>query len=209
MCRDFTYLEDYLSLELALEECELVLLEIISPYSKAEFKKFIDWHRAILLHKKEKKIADALEILARLVTLNNCVSELDICIANSMGLIHLSNKNNDTALKIYKKIYPLLKTKKFIEDHTLIPRVGYNYANNLFKIKRFTMALEIIEEVRYYLEVHHMIYSLGEVYHLTGVLNKKLGLLNDAEEAFKNAILIFTFTQDEINLARTEANLSI
>lgn len=87
MCRDFAYQEDYLSLEIAIEECELVSFEIESSYSMTEFRKFIDWHRAILLHKRDNKLSDALAILEKLVHIDNCVSELDICIANSMGLI--------------------------------------------------------------------------------------------------------------------------
>lgn len=207
MCRESTYLEDYLSLEITLEECEVVLAEITSPYFTLEFRKFIQWHRAILLHKRDKEMMGALEILESLVTLKNCVSELDIGIANSIGLIHLSSGNKDTALKIYKVIYPKIKKQKIIEDYTLLPRVGYNYANTFFKFKKYSRALEIAEEVRYHLEFHQLIYSLGEIFHLIGMLNKKIGFFADAEEAFKNAILVFTLTKDEINLKKTQQDL--
>lgn len=207
MCRDFTYIGDYLSLEVALDECELILLEITSTYSSLEFRKFIDWHRAILLHKKENKIKEALALLGSLITLNKCVSELDVCIANSMGVIHLSNKNNETAHRIYKKIYPIIKKQRVTEDFTLFPRVGYNYANTLYKFEKYLDALEIVEDVLHYLEVNHLKYTLGEVYHLIGIINKKLVYLDDAEIAFENAILVFTLTNDENNLERTKKDL--
>ncbi len=208
MCREFTYIEDYLSLELALEECNRVLEELHSAYSRVEFRKFILWHQAILLHKKENKIVDALTVLTSLVNLENCVSELDISIMNSVGLIHLSNKNVDAAFEIYGVIYSKTKNKKVIEDVTLLPRVGYNYANCMYKLKSYVNALEIIQEVLYYVETHQLIYSLGEIYHMMGILSKKNGYLIDAEEAFKNAILVFTLTKQLLNLARAEKNLA-
>lgn len=208
LCREFTYLEDYLSLELVLEECELVMLEIQSEYSALEFRRFIDWHKAIIMHKRDNKESEALKLLERLIVLNKCVSELDVTIANSIGLIHLSNKNYDAAYKIYKKIYPVIKSQRVTEDYTLFPRVGYNFANTFYKLKKYSEALEIAEEVILYLERNHLIYMLGEAYHLIGILNKRLAHLSDAHSSFNNAILVFTLNRDTSNLERTKKDLS-
>ncbi|WP_318615958.1 helix-turn-helix domain-containing protein [Sporosarcina sp. YIM B06819] len=208
MCREFTYIEDFLSLEIALEECDKVLEELDFTYSRAEFKKFILWHQAILLHKKEHNAVEALKILTSLVDLKRCVSELDISIMNSIGLIHLSTKNIDAALEIYKDIYPKINNKKVVEDVTLLPRVGYNYAHSMYTLQSYGDALEIMQEVLYYVETHQLIYLLGEIYHMIGISSTKKGYLIDAEEAFKNAILVFTLTKQPQYLAIAEEDLA-
>lgn len=208
LCRELTYIEDYLALELAIEKCEEVLVELHSPYFKREFGKYIQWHRAILLHKKENKNLEALEILNNLVTLKNCGSELDFSIMNSTALIYLSMKDIDSAHKIYKVIYPKIKRQKTVEDLTLNPRVGYNYAYSMYQLNEYEAALKIALDVLFYLETHHLMYTLGEVYHMIGILSKKNGYLKEAEEGFKNAILLFSFTKDKINVARAEKDLT-
>ncbi|MFJ7828535.1 helix-turn-helix domain-containing protein [Psychrobacillus sp. NPDC096623] len=208
LCREFTYTNDYLSLELTLDKCNVVLEGVSSIYLKEEFRKFIQWHRAILLHKKENKAHDALSILNELVSLKSCGSELDISILNSTGLIYLSTNNVEDAHKIYIAINERIEQQRIIEDFTLFPRVRYNYAYSLFKLNYFDKALTVSYEILHYLETHQLIYSLGKVYHMIGLLLKSEGNLTDAEEAFNNAILVFTLTKDQQNLTRAKTDLS-
>lgn len=207
-CREFTYVADYLSLELIIEESERVLNELNSTYSKLEFKKFIMWHRAILLHKKEHRVDDALTTLNSLVSLKNYSSELDISIVNSIGLIYLAKGNYKEALHIYKDLYAIVKNRVIIEDYTLLPRIGYNYSNSLFKMGMYKEGLLIGKEVLFYLKTNNLMYSLGETYHLIGVLSKKNGDLKDAEEAFNQALLVFMFTGNNLNVSRTKKDLN-
>ena len=207
LCRESIYKEDFLSLELILEECTNVLRGLTSIYSKAEFSKFIKWHSAVLLYKKENRDSDALAILNNLVSLKNASSELDIGIMNSIGLIYLSRNNVDASHKIYKVIYKKIKNQKNLEDFTLIPRVGYNYAYAMIKMEQYEDGLKIALEILYYVETHHLVYLLGEIYHMIGILSKKNGDLLEAQDAFKNAILVFTLTKDKINLEKTKGDL--
>ncbi|MEB2282497.1 helix-turn-helix domain-containing protein [Lysinibacillus xylanilyticus] len=207
LCREFTYNEDYLSLELTLEECENVLEQLTSIYEKKQFSRFILWHRAILLHKIENKEQDALKILNSIVNLKKCGSELDIEIMNSTALIYLTTDVN-TAYKIYKEIYAKSKNQKDLEDLTLFPRVGYNYAYTMYQLNSYEKALKIVLDVLNYMETHHLMYFLGEIYHMIGILSKKNEYFIEAEEAFKNAILVFTLTKDKNNLTRVETDLS-
>ncbi|MEK3977353.1 helix-turn-helix domain-containing protein [Psychrobacillus sp. FSL K6-2684] len=208
LCREFTYNEDYLSLEITLENCGELLKKISSTYTYKEFRKFILMHRAVLLHKRDNNAIKALNILRPLVKVNNAVSELDFGILNSIGLINLSQNNYESAYKIYHAIYQKIKLRNIIEDPTLIPRVGYNYANSLFKLKKYEDSLQIIQEVHYYLETQQSIYLLGETFHMVAVLSKKLGSQKEAEEAIKNAILVFSLTKNEVNLTKSKAFLS-
>ncbi|ETT81062.1 helix-turn-helix domain-containing protein [Viridibacillus sp. FSL R5-0477] len=208
LCREFTYTEDYLALELVLEECNKVKEELSSTFSKKEFKKHIDWHKSILLHKKENKLDDALNILKSLVNLENCTSELDINILNSTGLIYLSYNNVDDAYNIYKVIYRKIKTQHFLEDPTLLPRVGYNLANCMYRLKLYDESLKVCQEILYYIESNQLIYSLGEIYHMIGMLSKKKGNYTESKEAFNNAIIIFTLNKNETNLNRAKLDLS-
>ncbi|MDW0115082.1 helix-turn-helix domain-containing protein [Sporosarcina saromensis] len=208
LCRESVYSEDYLLLEITLDECNKVLNQLSSIYAKNEFGRFIQWHRAIMIEKKENRAIDALPILNSLVNLNNCGSELDISILNSIGLIHLSLNNNDVAYKIFRVIYNKIKNYKVVEDLTILPRVGYNYAHSLYNIDNYSEALVVINEVLYYLETHQLMYSLGETYHMKGLLSKKCGLINEAVDDFQNAILLFTLTKERKNLLRTKNDLA-
>lgn len=208
LCRESVYSEDYLLLEITLEECNKVLNQLSSIYAKNEFGRFIQWHRAIMLEKKENRAIDALPILNSLVNLNKCGSELDISILNSIGLIHLSLNNNDVAYNIFRVIYNKIKNHKVIEDLTILPRVGYNYAHTLYNIDNYSEALVVINEILYYLETHQLMYSLGETYHMKGLLSKKCGLINEAVDDFQNAILLFTLTKERKNLLRTKKDLA-
>lgn len=208
LCREFTYTEDYLSLELTLETCNNVLEGLTSIYLKEEFRKFIQWHKAILLHKKENRVHDALCILNDLASIKTCGSELDISILNSVGLIYLSSNDAEEAYKIYSVINNRVKKLKIREDFTLFPRVLYNYAFSLYKLSRFEEALKVTNEILFYMETHQLIYSLGRVYHMIGLLSKKCGYLTEAEEAFNNAILVFTLTKEQQNLTKTKKDLT-
>lgn len=94
------------------------------------------------------------------------------------------------------------------EDSTLLPRVRYNYAYALYKLDCFDEALEVAHEILLYLKTRQLMYSLGKVYHMIGLLSKNRGFLDEAEEAFNNAILLFTLTKDQQNLNRAEKDYS-
>lgn len=208
LCREYTYTNDYLALEVTLEKCNEVLAGLSSIYLREEFRKFIQWHRGVLLHKTENKVEDALSILNKLVSLENCGSELDISILNSIGLIYLSTQNVESAHKIYSVINEKIEEQIILEDFTLFPRVRYNYAYSLYQLNIFDEALTVTYEILYYLKTNQMMYSLGKVYHMIGLLSEKKGYLTEAKEAFNNAILVFSLTKDQQNLTRTKTDLS-
>lgn len=206
-CRVFTYTDDFLSLKLTLGECDKVIEGVTSTYIKEEFRKFIQWHRAILLHKEENRVEDALCILNKLVSTKTCGSELDISILNSIGLIYLSTNNIEESIKIYRIINEKVLRQKTYEDSTLLPRVRYNYAYTLYKLGLFNEAFEVTQEILYYMNTHQSMYSLGKVYHMLGLLSEKCDFLDEAEEAFNNAILVFTLTKKQTNLNLAKEDL--
>jgi len=208
LCRESIYLEDYLLLEIALDECDKVSEKISSVYAKEEFRKFIQWHRAIMILKKDNRPQEALRILNTLTNISNCGSELDINILNSIGLIHLSLNDNNAAYKIYRIINNKIMHHKVVEDSTILPRIGYNYAHTLYNLEDFHKALKIITDVLYYLEKHQLMYILGKTYHMKGLLSQKCGYINEAIEDFQNAILVFTLTKENKNLLRAKEDLA-
>ncbi|WP_298466920.1 helix-turn-helix transcriptional regulator [uncultured Psychrobacillus sp.] len=203
-CRELTYAEDYSSLETALEECNELLGRVDSIYTSIEFRKFILMHRAIILHKHENDPIRALQTLEPLVKLKNAVSEIDFGILNSMGLIYISLKDYENAHKIYKVIFNKIKNRNAIDDSTLFPRVGYNYALTMFKLKKFEVSLETIQEVLLYSQTRHLIYLLGETHYMLAILFKKKGLLKDSENEINNAILVFSLTKNHESLEKSK-----
>lgn len=208
LCRESIYMEDYLSLEIALEECNNALNKISSIYAKEEFRRFIEWHRAIIIQKRDNNPLDSLNILNSIADIKRCGSELDISILNSIGLIHLSLSNINSAYKIYKVINIKINKLKVVEDSSILPRVGYNYAYTLYHLGDFPEALKIITEILYYLEKHQLMYSLGKTYHMKGLLSKKCGFIEEAIEDFQNAILVFSLTKENTNLIRAKKDLT-
>ena len=208
LCREFTYQEDFLSLEITLDACYEVLEEIKSVYARVEFHRFIQWHHAILLHKRDKQDTAAINLLDSLVKLNHCGSELDINILNSKGLIYLSINNNVEAHKIYEVIYKKIKRYQYTQDYTLLPRVGYNHASALYKLKKYEEALKIALELLYYSESNQLLYQLGELHHMIGLLYKKLNSSEEANEFLNKAILIFSFTHNMMGKEKATRHLN-
>ena len=199
LCREFTYTFDYLSLEIILEQCEDLLEDIPSNFNRIMFYKFIEWHKAILLDKAQQRPELALKKLKPLVTTKNYGSELDFNIMNSIGLIYLSLNKYNHALNIFKELFPKVTSRPFLEDKTLLPRIGYNYALSLYNLKYYNDALRISNEVLLYLESNYLSYSLDQTYHLIGILYKKCGDLQEAEVAFRKSALLFEFNNDLAN----------
>jgi transcriptional regulator with XRE-family HTH domain len=189
LSREFVYHGDYEALQNLIEQVE----ESNEHFYKIEdFKKFIHWHTAILSHKKEDNLRKAAQELENLMPENNnLVSETDIGIANSLGLIYMSIDRKEKAKTLFHDSLLSIKHLPFIEDKTLYVRVGYNYAHTLFLKQHYNEVIGIGHKVLYHIQSNHLGYMVGRLHHLLSITCEELNILAEAEEFMTKAAQIF------------------
>ncbi|MEL3970724.1 helix-turn-helix transcriptional regulator [Rossellomorea oryzaecorticis] len=207
LCRELTYFEDYAVLEMALEEIEKIF-EFDISYTARDTKKFIDWHKAIIIHKVHKRYLEAIELLESLVDIEYAINEIDIGILNSIGLIYLDLNRYEEARHYTRHAFEKLKEiPTLVEDLTLFPRVGYNYAYILYYLEFMDEAIEIAYELLYYLKAHHLNYCLGEILHLIATVLKRKGKNQEALNYLKKASYAFKLEDSCENILIVENNI--
>jgi transcriptional regulator with XRE-family HTH domain len=189
LCREFVYHGDYEALQSLIKQVEESKVNLCK---KEIYKKFTQWHKAILYHKKENNIPKAEHILHRLMPKNNTlVSETDIGIANSLGLIYMASDRIEEAKTLFHDSLLSIENLPFVEDKTLYVRVGYNYAHTLFLKQNYDEAINIGHKVLYHTQSNHLRYLVGRLHHMLSIAYEKLNELEEAEEYMTRATQIF------------------
>jgi transcriptional regulator with XRE-family HTH domain len=189
LCREFVYHGDYEALQALIEQIEESKENF---FKKEDFKKFIHWHIAILCHKKENNILMAEQELLRLMPQNNnLVSETDIGIANSLGLIYLTLDKREKAMELFSNSLLSMDYLPSIEDRTLYVRVGYNYAHTLFLKQNYDEVICIGLNILYHIQSNYLGYMVGRLHHLLGITYEELNILDEAEIYMTKAAQIF------------------
>lgn len=189
LCREFLYHEDYEALQTLIQEVEDSQESI---YANEDIRRFIYWHKAILVHKKERNPLQAERELEQLLPQNKqLVSETDIGIANSLGLIYLCLDKNQDAVEILRRAKLSIDQLPFLEDKTLYVRVSYNYAHALYLGQKYEEVINIGLRILYYIQSNHLGYMVGRLHHLLSIAYEKLDILDEAENHMKKAVYIF------------------
>ncbi|WP_070120888.1 helix-turn-helix domain-containing protein [Bacillus marinisedimentorum] len=206
LCRELTYNEDYEALTLTIEEFDKLLDLYKHQAEYASTKRFITWHKAVLLHMKENNPAEAEDQLKSIYE-QRLRTELDIGICNSLGLVKLNRQGVAAAINYFKKAYSAIEDLPFKSDFTLAPRVAYNlaychyYNGNLHEA--ITLAYKIIEM----LEKKQLSFIMGKTKHMLGKINMKLGDYEQAREYLIEAKFLFRLEKNEAHYRKTEADL--
>ncbi|WP_175637887.1 helix-turn-helix domain-containing protein [Metabacillus schmidteae] len=194
LCRELIYFNDYLALEMVLNELDqLIKKRNTSCPSRRMLLKYRSWLTAILLYKREGEYSEAKLLLEELVEEDYFVNEIDFDILNTLGQIHLEQKQYKDALLFFKKAYEMLSTKTpQINDYTLFPRIGYHYSLILYYMESYDKALEVGYTVLYYLEANQLIHYRGEICNLIGHILTINQFDKEAMEYFIKAELLYT-----------------
>jgi transcriptional regulator with XRE-family HTH domain len=190
LCREYVYHQDYLALQQLIEE--VYQDKEAHFFNTGEFKKFINWHEAILTDKKEGNLIRAEHKLKQLLPKNyQFISEADIGIANSLGLIYLSLDKQDKALELFKIALISIDLLSSFEDKTLFVRVSYNYAFALFHQGRYDEVINIALQTIYYIDSNHLKYMAGRLNHILAIAYEKMNILDEAEKHMTKAAQLF------------------
>lgn len=198
LCRELVYTEDYLALELGVEYLE----KEVKKHSQADhlpyIEKFITWHKAILFHKKEHKLQHAIDLLLNILC-NNEITEMDINISNSLGLIYIDLEELDQARDVYKKYFKALHQLLELKDNTLYPRIGYNYAFTLYYLDEKNDALDVAYKVLNYINSQQSLYLLGEIHHMIGMILKEHDWHDEAICHLSKSMKVFSIEEQQQN----------
>lgn len=191
LCREFLYQQEFMSIQYFIEEAETYLENNPNVYDN-DFRRFIDWQKAILIHKIDQHPKKA-EIFLRKLLNNKLINELDINIANSLALVlmDLDKDKDKDAHYLLNEGLSVLNKLPLIEDKSLQPRIYYNLAYLFYKWGEFDKCVDIGHRLEYYLTSNHLIYSMGELYHLLGISYEKMKELDSSYHYFIKASAIF------------------
>lgn len=188
LCREFVYYDDYEALQTLIDEVEKNQKALIE---KEDVKKFMNWHKAILSHKKENNLLKAEEELRHLIPEGNLVSETNIGIANSLGLVYHALNKKEEAIALFNKALLSIDQLAIVEDKTLYVRVGYNYAHSLYNKESYDKVICVMHTVIYHIQSNHLAYMSGRLHHMLSIAYDKLNLLAEAEEYMAQAAQFF------------------
>ncbi|MFZ3591715.1 helix-turn-helix domain-containing protein [Bacillus sp. DJP31] len=190
LCRGYVYDMNYVGLRYIIDEFHKLKDRHTLGLNLDILDRFIKWHEAILVHEDEKDNITAEKLL---LAINNSklTTEIDIGIANSLGLVWLSLNKTDDAFCIFKDAFTSLSRLPIKMDLTIYPRVGYNLAFCYYNQKEYEEAIGIAYSLLSYLESNQLSFILGKTHHMIGILNKKNGYFQCAEEHLKKAQYLF------------------
>jgi len=206
LCREFLYQQEFLSIQYLIEEVEIYLKNNPNTYNN-ELHRFIDWQKAILTHKinEQPKLA---EKLLRKLHHKKIINELDINIANSLALVLIEQDKYNDAYYLLRDGLQILNRLSFIEDKSLYPRISYNLAYIYYIWGDYDRGIDICYRLQYYLLSNHLLYSMGELYHMLGITYEKKEVLERSYHYFKKAAAVFFLEEKETYYIRTILALS-
>ncbi|MCM2603393.1 helix-turn-helix transcriptional regulator [Rossellomorea marisflavi] len=202
LCRESLYQQDFDSIQYLIEEAETFISKHPNLEDE-EFLRFVNWQKAILIHKIEKKADRAETAFRKLLYKNKIIREIDINIANSLALVLIEKKEFHEAGSLLRKSLKAAEDNNLIEDKSLYPRLGYNMAYIYYIDEKYDSCLDLAHRIQYYLLANHLLYSKGELSHLTGIVYEKKNDLESASVYFSDAISVFSLENKNDFLIRS------
>lgn len=206
LCREFLYKQEFQSIQYLIEEAEIFSENNPNIYDN-DFRRFIDWQKAILIHKISQQPNKAEKLLSKLLN-NKIINELDINIANSLALVLMELDKNQDAYYLLKEGMRILNKLPVIEDTSLHPRISYNLTYLHYNWGEYDQCIAICHRLEYYLTSNHLLYSMGELYHLIGITYEKKKELDSSYHYFEKAASIFLLEDKMSYYIRTSLALA-
>ncbi|MFI8688016.1 helix-turn-helix domain-containing protein [Rossellomorea sp. NPDC077527] len=162
------------------------------------------WHRAIYTQEVLKDRKSALSLLheALELTYNNkkALSEREMEILLSLGVIYFSEEKYEEALDYYKQVKNGLNASKQLHDKAIKTRLLYNIARLYTRLGRYKESNENCKEaIRWSINEENM-YALGHLHYHVGYNYELLEQNDKALPYFEKAILIFELQDEHVYL---------
>jgi transcriptional regulator with XRE-family HTH domain len=146
------------------------------------------WHKGIYINEVEKDRERALAVMKEALFLTyekkKVMSEREMTISISIGIIEFSRGNYEQALESYKEVRQALKLTKQLNDKAIKTRVLYNTARVLTRLGEYKESIKYCEEaIRWIIEEEHL-YGFAQ-------LNYHIGYNMELQEKYKDALPYF------------------
>ncbi|MGM0754095.1 MAG: helix-turn-helix domain-containing protein [Bacillota bacterium] len=143
------------------------------------------WHKGIYMIEVKKDRETALQILEEALSLTldikKAMSEREMNILISMGILEFGRNNYEKALEIYHKVNDALKYNDQLIDKSIKTRLLYNTARVLTRLGKYQESIEYCEEgIRWIIE-EETLYGFAQ-------LNYHIGYNLELQERYKEAL---------------------
>jgi transcriptional regulator with XRE-family HTH domain len=143
------------------------------------------WHKGIYVNEVEKNKDEALILLERALSLTyntkKAMSEREMNIMISMGILEFSRRNHERALEIYEDVNAALTYNDQLSDKSIKTRLLYNIARVLTRLGNYHESTRYCEEgIRWIIEEENL-YGFAQ-------LNYHIGYNLELEEKYGEAL---------------------
>ncbi|CCQ93901.1 putative Transcriptional regulator [[Clostridium] ultunense Esp] len=190
LCRELDYYEEY---EL-LDDVVRHLKELVKGMRETpkSIYIYIKWYEAILMFRKEGDLSKAEYLLRELLSLSPMpITELEIGISNSLGLVLMKLSRDTEAEEIFLQALRSLEEIPYLKDRSLYPKIGYNLLSVWYRNSRYDDLLKAGYAILYDLIRNQILYQLGEYHHLLSLTHEMKGELREAINLMRKAVYIF------------------
>jgi transcriptional regulator with XRE-family HTH domain len=153
------------------------------------------WHKGIYLNEVQKDSERALALMkdALLLTYDQkkIMSEREMSISLSMGIIEFSRGMYDEALKFYRDVRQALKLTEQLHDKAIKTRVLYNTARVLTRQGEYKKSTEYCEEAIRWIIAEEHLYGFAQLNYHIGYNLELQGQLCEAIAYLDKAALLF------------------
>jgi transcriptional regulator with XRE-family HTH domain len=161
----------------------------------------LHWHKGIYINEVKKDRELALSIMKEALWLTSdkkkVMSEREMTISISMGIIEFSRGNYDEALNMYRKVRKALKLTKQSHDKAIKTRVLYNTARVLTRLGDYKKSIKYCEDAIRWIIEEEQLYGFAQLnYHI----GYNLELLEQYQEAlpyFERSATMFELQQNK------------
>jgi transcriptional regulator with XRE-family HTH domain len=202
-CRKHVYHKDYISLKMEIKNLRNLVEKVVE---NNDHWLFINWHEAILLHKKNNKPLLAKELLLNALP-KRIESETAISVINVLGLICVSLKKDNEALTYFQQAFQTVRNFPYLDDETLYARICYNLASRYYYNEDYSQVIQLGKGLLTYLKNNSLFYLKGRTYHMLAKSFQRTGKYKLAEENMKIAISIFSIKEKEEYLTKAKKDL--
>ncbi|RBP00037.1 helix-turn-helix domain-containing protein [Rossellomorea aquimaris] len=143
------------------------------------------WHKGIYVNEVEQNKEGALIILEKALTLTynqkKAMSEREMNILISMGILEFSRHNYDRAIEIYQGVNDALTNNDQIHDKSIKTRLLYNIARVLTRLGNYHESIEYCEEGIRWIIQEETLYGFAQ-------LNYHIGYNLELQERYQEAL---------------------
>jgi transcriptional regulator with XRE-family HTH domain len=183
---------------------DLVKTEEKNPlfYKDKEKLQLLYWHKGIYTYEVQKDPDGALSLLHQAygmtTQVKKAMSEREMQILSSIGTIHNSLHNHESALDFYHQVETAMKTTGQLHNKTIKTRLYYNKARILTRLGRYDASTSYCQKGIKWCFEEESLWGIGELHYQIGYNYELEGNSEKAFTYFQKAVNMFDLRNDEV-----------